>query len=283
MILLTAAMLLAGSVMAQTDTLKQDNDPDTLKVGNFVIIKKKKDKDDGTDGEKGSKSVSISLGSNKKENKNNVSTNWFIFDLGFANLRDETNYGSAETMAFLQNAGHGTPTKQHLKLNSGKSSNVNIWLFMQKVNVTKHVLNLKYGLGLEMYNYRYENNISYHNNPTYIFVDSTTFKKNKLYAGYLTVPFMININATPSKKRGFSFSAGMSAGYLIGARQKQVSDLRGKEKLKSNFNLEQWRLAAIGEIGLGPVRVYGSYSLNPLHENGLQQYPYTVGIRFSNW
>jgi hypothetical protein len=49
--------------------------------------------------------------------------------------------------------------------------------------------------------------------------------------------------------------------------------------------MEPWRLAAIAEVGLGPVRLYGSYSLNTLQKNNtrLEQYPYAVGIRLSNW
>ena len=35
-----------------------------------------------------------------------------------------------------------------------------------------------------MYNYRYETNISYHKNPSYIFHDSVVFSKNKLAADY---------------------------------------------------------------------------------------------------
>jgi hypothetical protein len=32
---------------------------------------------------------------------------------------------------------------------------------MQKLNVAKHILNLKYGLGLELNNYRYKQHIRY--------------------------------------------------------------------------------------------------------------------------
>ena len=79
--------------------------------------------------------------------------------------------------------------KSDLKLITGKSSNVNIWLFMQKLNVADRVLNLKYGLGLEMFNFRYKNDISYNNNPDYIYRDTIDFSKDKLYVGYATSTF----------------------------------------------------------------------------------------------
>ena len=78
---------------------------------------------------------------------------------------------------------------------------------------------------------------------------------------------------------------GVSAGYLVGSRNKQISGERGKQKINGNFEMEPWRLAAIGELGIGPVRLYGSYSLNKLQKDvtRLEQFPYAIGIRFSNW
>ncbi|MDB5232823.1 MAG: outer rane beta-barrel protein [Chitinophagaceae bacterium] len=272
-----AFMLAAITGFAQTDTSKAT--PDTIKAGNFIIVKKGGNTEDTNWHHR---SFNINIGSHHTVTHTNTSTNWFVFDLGFANVRDETTYSTPAANAFLRTirTGEAPFTKSDLKLKT-RSSNVNIWVFMQRLNVVKHVVNFKYGLGLEMYNFRYENNISYHKSPTYIFRDSVNFSKNKLYAGYLTVPFMLNINATPHKHEGFSFSAGVSAGYLVGSHTKQVSEERGKRKIKGDFDLEKWRLAAIGELGLGPIRLYGSYSINALHENGLTQYPYAIGIRFT--
>ncbi|HEX8676682.1 MAG TPA: hypothetical protein VF700_05655, partial [Segetibacter sp.] len=163
-----------------------------------------------------------------------------------------------------------------------KSSNVNIWVVMQRLNLAKGYLNLKYGLGVEMFNFRYESNISYNKNPVFIYRDTINFSKNKLYAAYASVPFMLNINTSPGHK-GLTFSAGVSAGYLIGSHNKQVSGERGKVKTKGDLGLEKFRLAYIGEIGIGPIHLYGTYSKRCLHETGLEQYPYCIGVRFSNF
>jgi len=282
-----AALMLAVSGFAQLDTSKP-NEPDTIKVGNFVIIKKNKSSNTHDTSNQSNSHVLVDIGSGGEgsyhhRHKSIVSTNWLIFDLGFANWRDKTVYGSPEADAYLHASACSHFTSSDLDLKNAKSSNVNIWLFMQKLNITNHVLSLKYGLGLEMYNYRYETNITYHKNPAYIFMDTINFSKNKLAADYITIPFMINISPFTHKRQGLSFSFGVSAGYLYNSRNKQVSDERGKQKIRGDFDLEPWRLAYIGEIGLGPVRVYGSYSFNTLHERGLKQYPYAVGVRFSNW
>ena len=152
-IYLAAFLLLSGGAFAQADTTRP-NEPDTIKVGNFVIIKKNKSKNTTDTIPQKKYSIDITIGeddnnstgySSKSKHKSNVSTNWFIFDLGFANWRDKTIYGSAEANAYLHDVdGRGDFTSGDLDLNNGKSSNVNIWFFMQKLNMVKHVVNLKY-------------------------------------------------------------------------------------------------------------------------------------------
>ena len=295
-ILLTlVAVTSMSAIFAQVDSTTT-NSSDTIKVGNYVIVKKGNSQ--GGDSSKTKKSVSISVssddlldikvnnGNSSKKKNPNVSTNWWIFDLGFANFRDQTNYATAQAGSYFQTMKNGPVNQNSMNLINGKSSNVNIWFFMQKMNVIKHKLNLKYGLGLEMYNYRFEHSLSFRKDPiNYVFNDSISFSKNKLYAGYITVPFMVNFTPMPENKKSLSISAGISAGYLISSRNKQISAERGKQKINGNFDLESFRLAVVGELGLGQVRLYGSYSLNSLYKEstGLQQYPYTLGIRFSNW
>ena len=98
---------------------------------------------------------------------------------------------------------------------------------MQKLSLAKNYVNLKYGLGLELNNYRFKSPISFkengvlpysggmQTNEAFIFEDSISFSKNKLAADYLTVPLMLNFNSNPNHpKKGISLSAGVSAGYL---------------------------------------------------------------------
>ena len=280
-----AGLLLAGSTFAQTDSTRTTTDTtrrrvDTLKIGSFIIIKKGK--------KEGGSNTTTQINVERKPYKpTRVSTNWFIFDLGFANYEDKTNYSSTDARDYMRvvRSQDAAITKDDLKLRAGKTSNVNIWVVMQKLNLAKGYLNLKYGIGLEMFNFRYDSNINWDKdaaNKPYIFRDSIKFSKNKLYAGYVSVPLMLNFNATPGRK-GFSFSAGVSAGYLVGSHDKQISGERGKEKTKGDLGLEQFRLAYVGELGIGPIRLFGSYAITKLHEKGLEQYPYSLGIRFSNW
>lgn len=270
---LSLLMLVGLSSFAQTDSTQKKESADTIKVGNITIIRNGK-------GDNG-----ISFRRRVRTKPSNVTTNWFVFDLGFTNYNDQTVYNSAETQAFAPTIPSAQLNKSLLELKPGKSSNVNVWFFMQKLNVAKRVLNLKYGLGLEMNNFRFDAPVSYTNTTnTTMFIDTVHFSKNKLFTSYLTVPLMVNINTNPnSYRKGFQLSFGASAGYLIGSRLKQVSAERGKQKIKDDFNLERWRINLIGEIGLGPVKLYGSYAVTKLHQNGLDQHPYSVGLRFSSF
>jgi len=289
-----AACLISAPVFAQTDSTRKDtsrtSQTDTIRIGGMIIIKK--------DSPNQKRGKTIVVTGNRKQKHSNISTANFIIDLGFANWIDETDYASATSQNYLINR-PGSPAIEptDFKLKTGKSTNVNIWVFMQRLNLIKHYVNLKYGIGVELNNYRFKSNISFKeggtNNPynssqnighAFVFRDSISFSKNKLSADYVTVPFMLNFRTNPNySDKGLSFSAGMSMGYLYNSRNKQISGERGKLKRKGDYDLEKWKLSYIGELGLGPLRLYGSYSPNSIFENGLNITPYNIGIRLSNW
>ena len=274
MFLLLTGCCFALAALAQTDTTGKSNQSDTIRVGGMIIIKKGKSEGERRDHDE------VQVHRRRSDYKpSNVSTNWFIFDLGFANYNDQTNYGAAQAQGFVD----ASVAKDHLDLRTGKSVNVNLWFFMQKLNVVKHVVNLKYGLGLETNNYRYESDIKFLKKPTMVIMDSLTHAKDKLAADYVTIPLMLNFNFTPRREEGFGFSIGASAGYLYSSRQKFKGGSGGKYKNRGNFDLEPWKISYIAELQFGPVKFYGSYATRSMFKKGLDQTPYTVGIRFSNW
>lgn len=281
--------LFTGMAFSQTDTSKNAK-PDTIRIGGMVIIKKESPDD-------GRNRTSVTFGNSRRRKNSNVSTSETIIDIGFANWSDKTDYAAATAGNYLVNK-PGSPAlgADDLKLRTGKSSNVNIWFVMQRINLIKHYVHLKYGIGLELNNYRFKTALSLKEaspNPylasqnighPYIFRDSISFSKNKLAADYVTIPFMLNLRSNPnSSSKGLSVSAGVSIGYLYSTRNKQISGERGKRKNKGDYDLEKWKFSYIGELGLGPVRLYGSYSPNSIFEKGFKIMPYNVGVRLSNW
>jgi hypothetical protein len=269
-----AACLFTAS-FAQTDTTGKKETNDTIRIGGMIIVKKP----GSNEREIISRDRTVKIPGRKYKSEN-VTTNWAIFDLGFSGFNDKTNYTSLATQAFAPGS-----TEDWFDLRGGKSRNVNIWFFMQRLNLVEHVVNFKYGLGLELNNYYFDDErIRFQKNPTLITMDGTLkdARKNKLAADYLTLPLMLNFNFTPNKKNGFGLSGGVSAGYLYSARQK--TKMSGKvEKVKNDFDLQRWKLSYIGELNLGPIKLYGSYAFETMWEKGLDQTPYNVGFRFSNW
>lgn len=309
--------VLSMQLMAQTDTTKLKKGTAIIKIGNMTIVKPNEAETSKTDSLKtgedtlkmGSLMIvgkGISEGMNKlgkaiegvdfkkiaetatdvlkKKKPKKVSTNWFVYDIGFAGYNDNTNYATSAAQAFVKPSGSVPASKGDFALRTSRVSNFNLWFFMQRVSIIESVLNLKYGLGIESNNYFFKTGITYVDDINVYTMRGgwNERSKNKLVANYLTVPVMLHINTNPMKgKRGFQFSAGVSGGYLSSARQKQKGP-GGTDKTKSNFNLEQFKLSYVAELGLGPVKLYGSVATSPMHQYGVEQVPYTLGLRFSN-
>lgn len=288
--LIITACIISTALLAQSDSTNRQT-TDTIKVGGMIIIKK--DGPEQRRRETNDKVVRII-----KQQHSNVNTAQFIIDIGFASWTDKTDYAAATSQGYIVNKpGTGSPLGSNdFKLKWGQSSNVNIWVFMQRLNLIKHYVNLKYGIGVELNNYRFVSNISFKEsganpynasqiiNHPFVFRDSINFSKNKLSTDYVTVPLMVNFRTNPERTdRGISFSAGVSMGYLYNSRNKQISSERGKLKNHGNYDLEKWKFSYVGEIGLRALRLYGSYAPKSIFENSLDLRPYTIGIRLSNW
>ena len=274
-LLVCVAACLFSTAFAQNDTTIKKETNDTIRIGGMIIIKKPgNNNNEIITGEKTTRIPS------RKRTPQNLTTNWWIIDMGFSGFNDKTDYASAEAQDFAPGS-----TDDWFDIKSGKSRNVNIWFLMQRLNLINHVVNLKYGIGLELNNYFFDDvSIRFQKNPTLVVQDPTIkdAKKNKLAADYLTVPVMINFNFTPERRNGFGFSAGVSAGYMYSARQKvKIGD--DKFKVHNDFDLEDWKLSYVGEINLGLVKLYGSYAFQSMWEKGLDHTPFNAGIRFSNW
>jgi hypothetical protein len=279
-ITLCICFCLSASIFGQTDSTSKK--PDTIRVGGIIIVRKPGSKDREIVHDK-----EYRMRNRNTENKSNLSTNWWIVDLGFSNYDDNTNYSSSTAQAYAPGS-----NASWLEIKTGKSVNVNVWVFMQRLNIASNVLNLKYGLGVELNNYYYKRPIRYNANPIAIVnppvlsLDNTpdrNYKKDKLAADYLTVPVMLNLDFTPHRKNGFGLSGGISVGYLYSARNKTVTSDEGKKKAKDDFDLEKWKISYIAELSLGPVRFYGSMATKSMYSRGLDVTPYNFGIRFSNW
>ena len=265
------------------------NAQDTIRVGNLVIVKPIQDSVTVTQYTT-KKRATVSYPARRKYNNTNNRTSYFDWDFGFANYIDKSPvllYTAIPNSLYPPIAeAPAYANASSLALNHLKSSNVNLWFVQQRVKLIKNFASLQYGVGFEMFNFRFEKNISFREDVAgKIKYDNVNFSKNKLFVKYLTVPVKINFNLSPGASKPLHASIGMSAGYLLKARNKQISTERGKEKYDGTFNLNNWRVATIGELGFGNFTLYGSYSHTNLfdeQQSMLQMTPIAIGIKLSD-
>jgi hypothetical protein len=305
-LLVLAILFMALDGMAQVQT-------DTVQIKGLIIVKNK-----DTRGRSSYKFYQDTV-YQKNRLKKNLHTKWLVFDFGFNNYADRSKYNEATALNFfapVTNVGSSNDfflepqvvnksfdysatglntfaprsassplTPSEFKLLPGKSVNINIWLFMQRLNLYKHKFNLQYALGMELNNYHFARNITYlPGYPTVIVRDTVQFSKNKLFAQYLSVPLMLNYTSNPLRPgRAFKASFGIQGGYLLKSRTKQISEERGKIKRTDDFNLNKWKAGFTGELGYGPVKLYGNMAFTPLHDYGLEQYPFAIGVRLNGF
>lgn len=198
-------------------------------------------------------------------------------DFGWSNYIDNTNYTQA---AFSGDVASGIGASD-LKLKLGASRNINLWFVMDEAPLIKKVLRLQYGFGVELNNYFLDSrNVYIAKNPTYVYATTTPYKKAKLAADYLSIPLLLKLNLTPHRKNDpFTIAGGVSGGFLYSARfkTKNSGDI---SKIRSDFDLERFKFSYVGELGLGPIKLYGSYAMKDMFKNELNMTPYTVGFRF---
>ncbi len=280
------------SLFLTTAALAQESTPviypnDTVKLGNLKIIKingeEKKDwitifrnLDYGA--------VKLDYNNTKPAVPKDIETQWLGFDLGVAGYTDYTKYAISPT---LSSPSVGLPLTNRKMQPKNSSTNVNIWVVQQKVNIYQHKLYFKYGFGFEMFNYFYTNAIDFRNNEkAFVSLSNNTYSKDKLFINYLTVPLQLSRSFKVKNVQTISLSGGVSLGYMLTARNKQISDALGKKKYYGDFNMNDYRVAGIFQLGIGDVKFYGSAALTPMLDKSTTNiglFPYTFGIRLAKF
>src|SRR5690348_6107414 len=92
-LLLLAGIGMALTSLGQTDSTEQKSD--TIRIGNMIIIKKRGGNESDEDRDEEARRYR-----RRNYKPSNISTNWGIVDLGFANYIDDTQYGTGEAQLF---------------------------------------------------------------------------------------------------------------------------------------------------------------------------------------
>ncbi len=231
----------------------------------------------------------------KEKDENKVFSSSVVMDLGVNFIQDKTNYADPKVQTFVARLPHQTiglnNYSQNFDLQQSKSINVNLyWLeSFRALKTAGQRIYISTGLGMQIYNFRYSNPITFTRDPSGVIHDSITFSKNKLAVNYLSVPLNVTFktrlysNKDDHKKdKWLVYGAGITGGYAMSVWTKQKSDERGKVKMHDQFGLSKFNSCVTAEIGIDDViRFYASYSLTNMYDNGMDQRPFCIGLKLS--
>jgi len=217
------------------------------------------------------------------EDAHRFTVGYAMVDLGINLIADNTNYMNPAVKTYLDVPAN-EQNKSLFDLRQGKSINVNINPVMVKFKALKtknQRIYISTGLGLQLYNFRYESPLTYTKNPSSVILDTISFKKDKLGLDYLNVPLLFTFKTRLNKDNWLVYGVGITEGYLICSWTKQESGLRGKVKVYDAFGLANTNTCVSAEFGIeGAFRFFASYQLTSLYQNGLDQHPISFGLRF---
>jgi hypothetical protein len=200
-----------------------------------------------------------------------VSTEWAMMDIGINTFLQDGSF---------QLDGDAAPFND---LRYGRTWNLDMHLFRQRISLVQRKFNLEYGLTFSWHNYAFQNDVLI--TPAadeFAFETSDVgLRKSKMSATYLTVPLLLNLETNPDKKsNSFRLSAGMYGGVRIASRTKVKTEDKLKLKQRDDFNLNAFRYGPMVRIGYGWFNVYAQYALSDLFADnqGPELTPVTFGI-----
>lgn len=253
---LTLALALASTSQAQKDT---SEGPMVIDGKRYKIMIYEKEKDSTIEKNEwhfDSKEKEV-VKIDKPFVPKTVITKWNVFELGLNNTLNNNTFEMPSAYA-------------NMELEGAKSVNFHWGIIQQGVNIIKGKLRFVYGLGIEYNNYRFKQNIDLVKDSRPLeAVNNTTndYSKNKLVTQYVTVPLMLNFKSNPKDPdNSFNISAGVQAGYLYGAHQKQKWSDGGKEKrkVKDDYNLSDYRFGYVVNFGYSGFNLYAKYYPTPM-------------------
>lgn len=195
---------------------------------------------------------------NRQAKRKNFKTTWLMLDYGIS--------------TYLQNGKLQLPNDyEPLEQKYFGSHNFILHVVGQRVNIVNHKLNLTYSIAFDFNRYNFANNYSILPEKSVVtFQESTVdFKKNRLNATYLMMPFMLNFETNPDNRRkSMHLSAGFYGGLLLTGRLRQSTNEDRRITVDDDFNLNKVRYGLRGELGFGQINLYVNYGLSNLfHED----------------
>lgn len=170
------------------------------------------------------------------------------------------------------------------------------WAWKTRVFERSNWLRLKYGVSFQFNGLKPVDNQIFEQdgNETYLTEFNYDLKKSKFRMDNLVVP--VHFEFGPSTKNEYEdrirystngklkIGLGGYAGFNIGERQKLKYEVDGekiKEKLKNDYNTNDFVYGLSAYLGWGGATLYGKYDLNPIFKDPNRElHNFSLGLRF---
>ena len=182
------------------------------------------------------------------------------FDLGFSKLIDNGSFTLSPTNDFLDYKASKTSTVSFDVLQIGYRFNSNFKIYVAG-GFDWTLIRLKKDITIQK------------NSPVLAYVnDDIMFSKNRFSSSYVHIPlnFELRTKENDNGKR-FYFVIGPEVAFLLNGKVKQVSDERGKEKFKDDYNFEPFRYGGTVRIGYGGLGIFTKYYANDMFASSPQK------------
>ena len=157
-----------------------------------------------------------------------------------------------------------SPANSYLERETWKSSNFGFEVFQMGYRFNSY-FKVYLAAGLDWNHIRLKENITFQKKePTLTYIqEPIEFKKNRFSSQYLRVPLSIELRTKDDDKGNkLNFVFGPEVGFLLNGKVKQVSNDRGKEKFKDDYNFNPFRYGAFARLGYSGMGVYAKYYMN---------------------
>ncbi|WP_379093671.1 outer membrane beta-barrel protein [Pedobacter sp. UC225_65] len=182
------------------------------------------------------------------------------FDIGFSRLIDNGSFSLSPANDFLAYKGAKTSTVSFDVLQFGYRFNSNFKIYVAG--------------GFDWTMIRLKKDITIQSNTpdlTYI-NEPIMFSKNRFSSSYVHIPLNFELR-TKENRNGNRFYVvfGPEVGFLLNGKVKQISDERGKQKFKDDYNFAPFRYGGTFRVGFNSLALFAKYYANDMFDSAPQK------------
>lgn len=178
----------------------------------------------------------------------------------------------------------------YMDLNTSASNCFNFNISQVNLGITRRI-GFVSGLGLNLNNYRFENNNSISVDQGGVITEmapesQVPVKKSRFSTLYLTAPFLLEFQIPAGYSHSLNISGGFIGGLKLNAWTRIIYEDGEKTKVNGDYNLNLLRGGVTARAGYGNLQVFGTYYFTPWFQKlkgpeGLNPEPFEIGLAFT--